>query len=109
MLSMEERRVKWRGLLADQRQSGLTVVDWCRKRGIQMNTFYGWRKRLAAEPVPTSPQFITVALAAEPPPAGLTLMVGHVSVEINPGFDRNLLADVLGVLEARNASVSLRC
>ena len=109
MLSMEKRHAKWRGLLADQRRSGLTVTAWCYKSGIQMNTFYGWRKRLSAEPVSVSPQFIPVALAAEPIPAGLTLMVGHVSVEINPGFDRNLLADVLGVLEARNASVSLRC
>ena len=41
MLSLEERRVKWGGLLADQHRSGLTVTGWCRDRGIEKNTFYG--------------------------------------------------------------------
>jgi len=114
MLSLEERRVKWGGLLADQRESGRTVTGWCRERGIEKNTFYGWRKRLSVElidtdPTSVSPQFVSVALAAETMSAGLTLKIGHVSVEINSGFDRDLLADVLTVLEARSASAPSPC
>jgi transposase-like protein len=47
MLSIEEGRAKWIGLFADQQSSGLTVTAWCRERGIEKNTFYGWRKHQA--------------------------------------------------------------
>ena len=50
MLSMEERRAEWIGLFADQQSSGLTVTAWCRERGIEKNTFYGWPKRLKGAP-----------------------------------------------------------
>ena len=110
MLSLEERRVQWRGLLADQVASGQTVTAWCRERRIEKNTFYGWRKRLSAEPT-SSPEFIPLTLTPDASFASssLTLTVGLVSVSIAPGFDPNLLADVLCVLEARSASCSSRC
>ena len=109
MLSLEERRARWRVLIADQHQSGRTVTAWCRDCGIEKNTFYGWRKRLSGKGDPVSPRFVSVALAAETVSAGLTLKIGHVSVEINSGFDRDLLADVLTVLEARSASAPSLC
>ena len=111
MLSLEERRVQWRGLLADQVASGQTVTAWCRERRIEKNTFYGWRKRLSVELPAAAPQFIPLTLEPEAScgSSSLTLTVGLVSVSIAPGFDPNLLADVLCVLEARSASCSSRC
>ena len=116
MLSIEERRAKWVVLLADQQSSGLTVTAWCREHGIEKNTFYGWRHRLAKAVLPTgrkvkssnckrSPEWLSISMDPAPVPslssAGLTLRVGVVSVDVAPGFDAALLQDVLSVLEAR--------
>ena len=104
MLSMEERRAEWIGLFADQQSSGLTVTAWCRERGIEKNTFYGWRKRLkgtlSAGPAVASPEaagvFVRLAVAAEPaaqvtsePVAlGWRLSVGQACIWVEAGFDR---------------------
>ena len=111
MLSLEERRMKWRGLLAAQLASGQTVTAWCRERRIEQNTFYSWRKRLSAEPSARAPQFIPVTLEPDACRAcpSLTLTVGLTSIRVDPGFDAPLLAEVLAVLEARSASCSSRC
>ena len=67
MLSYEERAVEWRRRFDEQRSSGLSVVAWCRKHGIEKNTFYGWRKRLAeSSPITPAPQFIAVAAERQP-------------------------------------------
>ena len=106
MLSKQDRAAQWRKWFEEQRSSGLTVTDWCRDRGIEKNTFYGWRKRLAEAPVcdvNSSAQFISLSVDSIPPAsaAGLTVRVGRVSVEIASGFDRRLLADVLSVLTSQ--------
>lgn len=33
-------------LVLEYRRSGLTDCDWCRKKGINPNTFYTWISRL---------------------------------------------------------------
>jgi len=37
---------QWAQVIATQRQSGLTVVEFCRRRGIAKATFWYWSKRL---------------------------------------------------------------
>jgi hypothetical protein len=111
MLSHDERAAEWHRRFDEQMSSGLSVVGWCRKHGIEKNRFYGWRKRLAQAPVSavSSPQFIAVkvepsAPAADLPAAavtGVTVRIGRVAVEVSPGFDAVVLADVLSILESR--------
>jgi transposase-like protein len=45
-----ERRTaaQWVRIIEAQRQSGLTVVEFCRQQGIAKATFWYWRKRLLA-------------------------------------------------------------
>jgi hypothetical protein len=107
MLSKQDRAAQWHALFEEQRSSGLSVTEWCRRRGIEKNTFYGWRKRLAETPVfaaSSPPQFMAVAIASDPPVVStglLTLRVGQFSLDIASGFDRRLLADVLSVLTSQ--------
>jgi hypothetical protein len=43
---------KWQNLIRQQQQSKLSVSAFCRRRGFGDQSFYNWRKRLAAdEPV----------------------------------------------------------
>ena len=39
---------QWAKLIAAQRRSALTVVEFCRRRGIAKATFWYWRKRLVS-------------------------------------------------------------
>jgi hypothetical protein len=104
MSPTEERRATWQRLLAEQQASGHSVTSWCFAQDISLQTFYYWRKRLAADtPSASTPQWLAVAPAVGPvsTAASLTLRVGPVAIEVPAGFDPHLLADVLTVLEQR--------
>jgi hypothetical protein len=106
MSSGVERLVEWRERLNGQRESGMSVKDWCLSEGISTATYYYWRKRSSEDqvvgPAPQSAGWVPV-IVSEPVPGShvLTLRVGRVSVEVASGFDASLLSGVLNVLEAR--------
>jgi hypothetical protein len=97
MLSKVERAAQWRRNFEDQRTSGLTVTGWCREHGIEKNTFYGWRRRLAEDPACGLPQFLCLSEQPEPSGSPLTVRAGRISIEVARGFDPELLSDVLRV------------
>ena len=41
---------KFLELIKRQRETGLTVTDFCSNEGLPQSTFYYWRKRLSKEP-----------------------------------------------------------
>ena len=60
---------RWTRIIEAQRQSNLTVVEFCRRRSIAKATFWYWRKRLVSgkkhEPVTNPAQrFLAVPLVA---------------------------------------------
>ncbi len=100
MNNTDERRESWRLLLAEQRESGLPVIDWCYRNGISVGTFYYWRKRVGEDTAPAS-QWVAVDALTPAGSAAVTLRVGRVAVEVSAGFAPGLLGAVLGLLEAR--------
>ena len=44
--SARRNAAQWARIIEAQRQSNLTVVEFCRRRGIAKATFWYWRKRL---------------------------------------------------------------
>ena len=62
----EDRWSYWRKLVAEQRNSGLSVAKFCRERHLAAGSFYAWRRKLGAEanmaPDPSDTQFVAVAL-----------------------------------------------
>lgn len=101
-MTSDARRADWQRLLAEQQASGLSITAWCFQQDIREQTFYNWRKRLAAT-VPTPSASTSQWLALAPTPAagqGLTLQVGRVAITVTAGFDPQLLADVVRVLTA---------
>ena len=46
--SARRNAAQWARIIEAQRQSKLTVVEFCRRRGIAKATFWYWRKRLMA-------------------------------------------------------------
>jgi transposase-like protein len=45
----EQSVAQWRGRVASQARSGLSVAEYCRREGVNAWLFYRWRKRLGAE------------------------------------------------------------
>lgn len=109
MGSSDVRCESWKRFLADHAASGLSISQWCRDHDVDKAQFYYWRKRLApgsgvaATAEANSPRWLAVGTEPQLQAASssLTLRVGRVAIEITAGFDRRLLSDVLGVLEAR--------
>jgi transposase-like protein len=53
---------QWAKLIAAQRDSGVSIVAFCRQHGLAASTFHAWRKRLGPPQAPQAPQ------APESPP-----------------------------------------
>ncbi len=101
-----EERKKWRGLVSEQKQSGQSVVIFCREHGLREWQFYAWKKRLREGD--TTAQFVEVQVkgagkvAEDKPAVGgaieIRLNKGR-SLVVEPGFDIRHLQALLAALE----------
>lgn len=95
------KQKKWLDLIRQQQQSGLSVSAFCRDRGFSDQTFYNWRKRLAAsEPVRFALVSAGAAGDAEHAPIELLLASGD-RLRIGRNADLATLRIVLSVLRER--------
>jgi transposase-like protein len=106
----------WRRAVAEHQRSGLTIREFCARRGFSEPSFYAWRRELAQRdgratrkaPPPAAeanatPRFVSLKLAAEPAtPAMIEIVTrgGH-TLRVPPGVDRQTLAAVWAVLESQ--------
>lgn len=109
---------RWEALLRQFPGSGLSVREFCRRRGLSEPSFYAWRRRLS---VPAAPLFMPLRVAAlqvqagraaepasygggEPAEPGRIelLLAGGVTVRLFGEVPAARLASVLGVLGRHN-------
>lgn len=45
----ELRLAQWADIIKEQKQSGLTVKDWCSQNGITKDAYYYWQHKLRKE------------------------------------------------------------
>jgi hypothetical protein len=50
----ENKKLKWRSLIEEQRQSGLSIKKWCQQQNLVPNTFHYWKSRLLSKELQTS-------------------------------------------------------
>jgi hypothetical protein len=100
-----EAYVKWRGLIAEQKGSGQSVMAFCRERGLKTGQFFAWKQRLrrAAEE-----QFVEVQVekpAAQAPKTRGGAIEIHLAegwrIRVEPGFDAKHLRAVVAALATR--------
>ena len=106
LTSSPQRERLWRKVITGQRQSGMSVVAWCRQQGVSAPSFYVWRQRLAkrvAERKLRGPQLLPVEIvpsAAGESDAPLEIeLPSQVRVRVRPGCDVELLRQVLTMLQ----------
>ena len=106
-MTKERRRADWARKIEEQSQSGLSINQWCQHKGINDKTFRRWKSNLktkekiqeiAAVAAPTGWCQVQTKPAVEKS-ANLKLVVNsQITIELEPGFDPELLREVLAVL-----------
>jgi hypothetical protein len=91
--------------------SQLSVHDFCQRRRLSEPSFYSWRRVLRERgliddgaqvtPAATTPAFVKVTVTADPPVApAIDLVLGKGRLlRVRPGFDEDLLRQLVRVLE----------
>ena len=91
---------KWRQVVREQEQSGLSIGEFCRKQGYALHQFRYWKDRLRK--LGPELEFVpAIAKGAGQPSkdsTGLTLEVGKARIVIRSGFDRELLRQAVRAL-----------
>ena len=104
--SKPEAWAKWRGLVAEQAQSGRSITRFCFERGLSSGQFYVWKKKLCEA---ETPKFVSLEIAPVREPKwpepqmhsrAIEVRVGRGrSLMVEPGFDAHHLRALLAVLE----------
>ena len=102
-----EAEAKWRGLISEQEQSGKTVAEFCRDRGIAASKLYSWKRRCVGDKATSGFVRLRAAPAVKTEPfakarRGIEVrLLGGRSLMVESGFDASLLRALLAVLESR--------
>jgi hypothetical protein len=87
------------------RRSGMTLAGFARAHGVKCNRLARWRARLTADDA-VIPGFHRIRIVESPAMRGTDgdgieiIVRGSRRVVVRPGFDGDLLAEVMRVLEA---------
>ncbi len=66
----KERERYWRGVIQDQKSSGLSISAFCRERKVPAASFFNWRRKLAARECPVEHKGVAATfVAVELPPS----------------------------------------
>lgn len=105
-MTRDELRNVWRAQVAEFHASGQSVAAWCRAHDVKEHQLRYWLRRVDAQPH-SSGRPMTSWLAVEvqgerqlSPAVGVRIHVGAAAIEVRPGFDPELLADVVRALTA---------
>ncbi len=86
-MSWSARRERWRELLTEQADSGLSIAEFCRRSEVSQASFFQWRKKLGAAEAVRQP-FVPVSLVAE---TGVSVEFPCGAVmRVPPGDERSL-------------------
>ena len=89
---MTDVQQQWTDKIAGWRTSGLSIAAWCRDHDESYSRFLYWRRQLEPE---RDGRFVELAVQ----PAGLNLSCNGLTLQLERGFDPDLLRDVLSVLK----------
>lgn len=75
--------------------SGLSQRAWCEKQGLRPNQLGYWLRKFRAEtPSLKNSRWVSLDNIA-PAGSGVLLHIGNVTLEVQRGFDQQVLADVV--------------
>jgi hypothetical protein len=98
----------WAERVAAFRASDQSAPEWCAAQHLNVKQLHYWKRKFVTEAAATtsaaspSPQWLPVVLEepGEPRAPGLQIHIGPVQIAVFPGFDAQLLHDVVDTLVA---------
>lgn len=86
----------WQSVLAEFASREQTVKEFCRSRNLAVWQFHYWKKQLTVAPA----GFKQLILSADAQPScrSICLQIGRVRIEVEKGFDADVLRQVLEIL-----------
>ena len=103
-MNRESLAQEWRERLEDYAQSEMTVQEWCDYNSVTPYQYYYWRRRLAALAAQNAGsagwQAVNIVDTVSPPTTkpGLSVRIAGTEVQVEPGFDPNLLRAIVQAL-----------
>lgn len=95
--SREATRLLWVDRLARFPDAGLTVAAFCAAENVSVQSFFYWKKRLAAPtPWPDAPRFFPIRVA--PSSAIEIVLPGGTVLRITPGCDPAFVRSLIDAL-----------
>ena len=102
-LNEQTKLALWAERVSECRNSGQSVLAWCKEHGICSQTYYKWQKRLyALAQAQQEAQFAEVTPVMgihETSPVAITVHVAGVSADIHNGADPATVEAVLRILK----------
>ena len=102
-LNEQTKLALWAERVSECRNSGQSVLAWCKEHGICSQTYYKWQKRLyALAQAQQEAQFAEVTPVMgihETAPVAITVHVAGVSADIHNGADPATVEAVLRILK----------
>ncbi|MGG4345112.1 IS66 family insertion sequence element accessory protein TnpA [Paenibacillus lautus] len=92
----------WENRIAAYQESGQTMKAWCAEQNLTVHQLKYWLSKAQRQhsPAATSTTFRAVAVTApEAESASLWVKVGSARIAVRPGFEPQLLRDVVAALE----------
>lgn len=94
--SLSER---WQERIVSYRNSGLTMKDWCAANGFTVDQLKYWLYKGKKKSPTQAATFVPVKVASsEPAASALWIHIGSARIEVNSGFEPQLLRDVVEAL-----------
>lgn len=82
------------------RNSGMTARVWCEENQVSIHTLKYWIQKLnRQEKVHHNPKWVSL-VQEQTLSYSITIHIGSAALEVNSGFDPQLLAQVIKVLQA---------
>jgi hypothetical protein len=105
MSPKEQRQHEWEVRVSDFQSSGLKMTHWCTANLVNVEQMKYWARKFkkvsAVAPIAPSKSFIPLT-TLEPVPRTanpvLVVRVGFASIELQPGFDPQLLRETVEAL-----------
>ena len=111
----KEREKYWRGLVRDQKASGLSISAFCRERKVPAASFFNWRRKLvdrdrpgeaASQDKDAAAKFVSLELPPSPPAATRTgcevVLPSGCRIIVPTQCDAGWLREILEALQERS-------
>lgn len=105
-MPLTEKRAEWKTHYDAWKGSEQSIAGWCRDQGVNVHQMYYWVKRfendeMVSAPAPT--EWLAIQVDEGPGhsegPVPVFIHLDAISVEVRPGADVGLLADILEILK----------